>query len=447
MLDNLSGKFSHMLKYLRGEAKITEENMRVALREIKLSLLEADVNFKVVKRFIEGIREKALGEAVQQALTPYQQIVKIVRQELEGLLGGESRDLNPSTTRPAVIMLVGLQGTGKTTTAGKLAHHLQALGKTVLLCSLDLKRLAAAEQLEIIATEVKAQIFQHSGGPLNRIVRDLLARGREYGYDYIIADTAGRLHVDDDLMSELQHVKDALHPTEVMFVADALTGQDAVNSALAFSQNIGIDSIALTKLDADSRGGAALSMVSVTGKPIKFIGVGEKPGDFQKFHPERLASKILGMGDMLTFIEKAEKEFDEKEAEKVAQKLLRDEFSLEDFAGQLRQIEKLGSMKDIMGMLPHPISPLAGRQNPDQMEVDEDKVRHMVAIINSMTREERVKPKVINGRRRLRIARGSGRPVQEVNQLLKQFLELRKTMKKPFFRKMLKKFDFFGKMM
>jgi signal recognition particle subunit SRP54 len=443
MLENLSGKFNKVMRYLKGEAKITEDNMKTALREIKLSLLEADVNFKVVKRFIENIREKALGKEVQESLTPYQQVVKIVKTELEEMLGSTDKDLNEAPSKPTVIMLVGLQGTGKTTTAGKLAHYLKEQGKSSVLCSLDLKRLAAAEQLEAIAREVRVHYYGHDGKDLKRIVKALIKSSKEYGYDYVIADTAGRLHVDDQLMEELRQVKKSLNPPEVIFVADALTGQDAVNSAVSFHEQIGINSIILTKLDADARGGAALSIVSVTGKPITFIGVGEKYADFQKFYPDRLAAKILGMGDVLTLIEKAEKEFDEKQAEIMTQRLLRNEFTLDDFGVQLRQMQKMGSLSEIMGMMPN-----MGFNAPmNNMNLDDNRVRYLIAIINSMTKKERDNPKIINGRRRLRIARGSGRSVQEVNQLLKNYFEIKKYMKKPFFRKMLKKFDFLPKMM
>ena len=443
MLDNLSGKFNKVLKYLKGEAKITEENMQKALREIKLSLLEADVNFKVVKTFIANVKEKAMGAEVQESLSPYQQIIKIVRQELEEMLGSSSKEINSSPVKPAVIMLVGLQGTGKTTTAGKLANYLKDQGKTSLLCSLDLKRLAAGEQLQTIAKEVGVNFFTHDNGEMKKIVKDLMKSSRDYGYDYVIADTAGRLHIDDDLMGELEMVKKLLAPTEVFFVADSLTGQDAVNSALTFSQKIGVDSIILTKLDADARGGAALSIVSVTGKPIKFVGVGEKYADFQKFHPDRLASQILGMGDVLSLIEKAEKELDEKQAERIARRMMQNEFTLDDFLAQLQQMQKLGPMSEIMGMLPN----MGMMGNINSNAIDDKKIKNLGAIIQSMTLKERDKPKIINGRRRLRIAKGSGRSVQEVNQLLKNFNEIKKNMKKPFFRKMLKKFDFLSKMM
>lgn len=442
MLENLSERLNKVLRYLKGEVKITEENMQQALKDIRLSLLEADVNFRVVKKFIENIRVQAMGREVHDSLNPTQQVIKIVQGELIAMLGGESRELNRSSLKPTVIMLAGLQGSGKTTTAGKLALHLKGLDKSSLLCSLDLKRLAAGEQLEIIARESGVNFFKSDSRELSVLVRELKKNAADTGYDYVIADTAGRLHVDEELMGELRQVKEALQPAETVFVADALTGQDAVHSAQSFAEKIGVDSIILTKLDADTRGGAALSIVSVTGKPIKFIGIGEKPGDLQKFYPERLAAKILGMGDVLTLIEKAEKDFDHKQAEILSQRMLENEFSLEDFLAQLQQVEKLGPMNEVMGMLPN----LGFKGSMSDVHIDEKRIRHLMAVIESMTRKERDNPKIIDGRRRLRISRGSGRPVSEVNQVLKSYFEMKKNFKKPFFRKMLKKFDNFSKM-
>jgi signal recognition particle subunit SRP54 len=443
MLENLTNRFNKVLRYLKGEVQISEENMQQALKEIKLSLLEADVNFKVVKKFIENIRGKALGREVHESLNPSQQVIRIVQQELVAMLGSENRELNKTAVKPTVIMLAGLQGSGKTTTAGKLALHLKSLDKNSLLCSLDLKRLAAGEQLQIIAQEIGVNYFTSSSRELGLLTSELKKNAADYGYDFVIVDTAGRLHIDDELMEELRLVKEMLQPAEVIFVADALTGQDAVNSALSFSEKIGIDSIILTKLDADARGGAALSIVSVTGKPIKFIGNGEKLADLEKFYPERLTAKILGMGDMLTMIEKAEKDFDQQQAEVLSRRMLANEFGLDDFLGQLKQIEKLGSMNDIMGMLPN----MGFKGNMADVHVDDKRLRHLVAAIESMTCKERENPKIIDGRRRLRISRGSGRPVSEVNQVLKSYAEMKKNFKKPFFRKMLKKFDNFSKMM
>ncbi|MEN8154566.1 MAG: signal recognition particle protein [Acidobacteriota bacterium] len=441
MLDNLSGRFNKVFKYLKGEVKITEANIDKALKEIKLSLLEADVNFRVVKDFISKVKEKSMGKEVQESLNPYQHIVKIVRNELEIILGVSGSEINESAKKPSVIMLTGLQGTGKTTSAGKLALFLKNRGKSSILCSFDLKRMAAGEQLEIIAKEIGVNYFNPGGDKPEKIAKKLIKTSVEMGYDYIIADTAGRLHIDDELMDELKKVKSILSPAETIFVADSMTGQDAVNSAVSFLNTIGIDSILLTKLDSDTRGGAALSIVSATGKPIKFIGTGEKYSDLQQFHPDRLASQILGMGDVLTLIEKAEKDFDESQAEKLTKKLMKNEFTLEDFLAQLKQVQKLGSISDIMGMLPN-----MGLNQNANVNVDDKKINHLIAIVNSMNREEREKPKIINGKRRYRIAKGSGRSVQEVNQLLKQYFEMKKFMKKPFFRKMLKKFDISSKM-
>jgi signal recognition particle subunit SRP54 len=442
MLENLSERFGKVLRYLRGEVKVTEENMRQALKDIRLSLLEADVNFKVVKQFIENVRQKAAGREVHESLNPTQQVIQIVQAELTAMLGAENRELNRSPLKPTVIMLTGLQGSGKTTTAGKLALHLKGLDKSSLLCSLDLKRLAAGEQLEAIARESGINYFKSSSRDLPGLARELRKTAADTGYDYVIADTAGRLHVDEELMEELRRVKEALQPAETVFVADALTGQDAVHSAMSFGEKVGIDSIILTKLDADSRGGAALSIVSVTGRPIKFIGTGEKPGDLQKFHPGRLAAKILGMGDMLTLIEKAQKEFDEKQAEALSRRMLENEFSLDDFLAQLKQMEKLGPMDEVMGMLPGQ----GFKGSLANVHVDEKRLRHLMAVIESMTRKERDNPRIVDGRRRLRISRGSGRPVSEVNQVLKSYFEMKKNFKKPLFRKLLKKFDNFSKM-
>jgi len=443
VLENISGRFNKVFKYLKGEVKITEENIEKALKEIKLSLLEADVNFRVVKEFIGTIKKQALGSKVQDSLNPYQQMVKIVRTELENMLGTGSSDLNKSSEKPAVIMLTGLQGTGKTTSAGKLAHFLKSMGKSVMLCTFDLKRMAAGEQLRTISDQIGVNYFDSGQKDPKKIAAELLSRSKELGYDHVIADTAGRLHIDEELMAELKRVKSILNPVETIFVADAMTGQDAVNSALAFSGEIGIDSVLLTKMDSDTRGGAALSIVKVTGRPIKFIGTGEKHTDFQQFFPDRIASQILGMGDVLTLIEKAEKEFDEKESEKMARRMMRNEFTLNDFLAQLKQIKKLGSVSEIMGMMPNMGLPAGTGQDP---EADDKRITHTIAIINSMNRAERERPKIIDGKRRYRIAKGSGRSVQEVNQLLKQYTQMKKFMKKPFFRKMLQKFDFSSKM-
>jgi len=437
VLESLSERLAKVLRRLRGEVQVTEENMREALREIRLALLEADVNFKVVKEFIEAVRQKSLGREVHESLNPTQQVIQIVRQELTALLGGENRELSRSPLKPTVLMLAGLQGSGKTTSAGKLALHLKGLDKTCLLCSFDLKRLAAGEQLEAVARDSGIAFFRGRGREPGERARELRQAAQATGYDYVIADTAGRLHVDDELMDELRRVKEALQPAEPLYVADALTGQDAVRSAQRFAETVGVDSILLTKLDADARGGAALSIVRATGRPIKFVGTGEKPGDLQPFHPERLAARILGMGDVLPLIEKAQKEFDEKQAEAVSRRMLENEFGMDDFLAQLRQVEQLGPLEEIAGLLPGAL--------PAGVRLDGKRLRHLRAVIESMTRRERENPRLIDGRRRLRIARGAGRPVSEVNQVLKSYLEMRKNFKKPFFRRMLKKFDKAGK--
>ncbi|MBN1197306.1 MAG: signal recognition particle protein [Candidatus Aminicenantes bacterium] len=444
MLDNLSGRLTKVMRYLKGEATVTEDNMKLALREIRLSLLEADVNYLVVKEFIAKLRERALGQEVRESLTPYQQVIKIVQAELTRLLGETRKELGRAQRKPGVIMLVGLQGTGKTTTAGKLARFLKRRGDSVLLSSLDPKRLAAAEQLAAVAREVDVPCHRaQSDISLERQVGGLLREARETGYDHVIADTAGRLHIDDSLMQELISLKHALNPEEILFVGDALTGQDAVESARRFNEAVGISGIILTKMDADARGGAALSMVSATGKPIVFLGTGEKPDDLQPFHPDRLAAQILGMGDVLSLIERAEEEMDQREAERVARRMMRNEFTLEDFAAQLEQMTRLGSLQDILGMLPHMGGKAVALQGA---ELDDRNIAHMIAIIRSMTPDERGRPKIINGRRRLRIARGAGRSVQEVNRLLKGYQEMRKTMGKPMFRRMMKRFDISRKM-
>jgi len=435
MFDQLSDRLQKVLKYLRGEAKVTDRNMAEALRMLRLAFLEADVNYKVVKDFEERIRVKALDQKVLDSLTPAQQVIKIVRDELTAVLGGEAKPLHFASPPPSIFMLVGLQGSGKTTTCGKLARYVQGLHRSPLLVSFDLKRLAAQDQLRLIADQLKAPFYEitpaHLAAP-QKTLRELVQHARNHSFDPLIVDTAGRLHVDEDLMHELEMVRDILNPTEVIYVGDALTGQDAVKSAKAFGDRIGVTSIILTKLDGDSRGGAALSIVSVTGRPIKFAGMGETFDKLEVFHPDRMASRILGLGDLLTLIEKAEQEADAKETEDLARKLRREEFTLEDFRKQLRQLKKMGSLSGLLGHLPGtgPFKQLAKAQ------VDDRKVQHFEAIINSMTPQERANERIIDGSRRKRISRGSGRPVQEVNQLLKQFVEMKRMMKKPGFKKM-----------
>ena len=434
MFEQLSARLEKVLKFVRGEGKITEKNMAEALRMIRLALLEADVNYKVVKDLIESVQAKALDQKVLDSLTPGQQVIKILRDELTAILGGEARPLRFSGQPPTILMLVGLQGSGKTTSCGKLAKWCLGLQKNPLLMSVDLKRPAAQDQLQMIAGQLGLPFYglapDQTASP-QKALKDLLIHTRNRGYDPLIVDTAGRLHIDEELMTELRLVKETLLPTEVIYVGDAMTGQDAVKSAQAFEEKIGLTSVILTKLDGDARGGAALSIVAVTGKPIKFVGTGEKFDKLEVFHPDRMASRILGLGDILSLIEKAEQEADVQEAEEIARKLGKEEFTLDDFRKQLKQIRKMGSFSQLLKYLPSGgmFKNLAG------VEMDDRKILHYEAIIGSMTPRERDDPRIIDGRRRLRIAKGSGRPVFEVNQLLKQFLEMKRMMKKSQFKK------------
>lgn len=436
MFDQLSNRLQKALKYLRGEGKITEKNMAEALRMIRLAFLEADVNYRVVKDFIEHIKDKALEEQVLLSLTPAQQVIKIVRDELTSILGQSERKLRFSSPPPSIFMMVGLQGSGKTTTCGKLAKWVKGLGKNPLLVSFDLKRPAAQDQIKMISQNLDLPFYEMTVRQMSNpghVLQDLLNFTKNRGYDPLIVDTAGRLHIDKELMGELCMVKDILQPTETIYIGDSMTGQDAVKSAQLFEEKIGLTSIILTKLDGDARGGAALSIVSVTEKPIKFVGTGEKFDQFEVFHPERMASRIIGMGDILSLVEKAQKETDLKEAEELARRLRKQEFTLDDFKKQLVQMRKMGSLSQILSLLPTG-GPL---KNISKINIDDKKVVNFEAIINSMTPGERTRPKMINGSRRLRIAKGSGRPVSEVNQLLKQFLEIKKMMKKSQFQKLL----------
>lgn len=436
MLDQLSNRLQKVMKFLRGEGKITERNMSEALKMLRMALLEADVNYKVVKDFETKIREKALDQKVLDSLTPAQHVIKIVRDELTSILGHDAKKLEFASPSPSVYMLVGLQGSGKTTTCGKLANWVRDHQKNPLLVSFDLKRPAAQDQLKMITSQLDIPFYGLSKEQMaspQKALKEVLKSAKNRGHDPLIVDTAGRLHVDEELMEELKMVKEILRPTEVIFVGDSMTGQDAVKSAQLFEKKIGLTSIILTKLDGDARGGAALSMTSVTGKPIKFVGVGEKFDKLEVFHPDRMASRILGMGDMLTLIEKAEKQADLKEAEEFARKLRKQEFSLEDFKKQLIQLKKMGSLSQFLHMLP-----TGGMfKNVSDLNIDDKKIVYFEAIINSMTNSERENPKIISGSRRARIARGSGRPVSEVNQLLKQFFEMKKMMKKSQFQKLL----------
>jgi len=434
MFEQLSARLEKVLKFVRGEGKITEKNMAEALRMIRLALLEADVNYKVVKELIERVQTKALDQEVLDSLTPGQQVIKILRDELTAILGNEAKPLRFSGQPPTILMLVGLQGSGKTTSCGKLAKWCLTLQKNPLLVSFDLKRPAAQDQLQMIAGQLDLPFYEMSREEMTspqKALKGLIIHTRNRGYDPLIVDTAGRLHIDEELMTELRLVKETLLPTEIIYVGDAMTGQDAVKSAQAFEEKIGLTSVILTKLDGDARGGAALSIVTVTGKPIRFVGTGEKLDKLEIFHPDRMASRILGMGDILSLIEKAEQEADVQEAEEIARKLGKEEFNLEDFRKQLKQIRKMGSFSQILKYLPSGgmFKNLAG------VEMDDRKILHYEAIIGSMTPRERDDPRTIDGRRRLRIAKGSGRPVFEVNQLLKQFLEMKKMMKRSQFKK------------
>jgi signal recognition particle subunit SRP54 len=439
MLDQLSARLQRVMKFLRGEGKITERNIGEALKMLRMALLEADVNYMVVKDLEGNIKEKALDQRVLDSLTPAQQVIKIVRDQLTAILGQEAQRLKFESQAPSVFMLVGLQGSGKTTTCGKLAKWVVGLNKKPLLVSFDLKRPAAQDQLKMITNMLKLPFYELTKEQMaspRKALKEVLKYAKNQSLDPVIVDTAGRLHVDEELMEELRLVKNILNPTEVIYVGDSMTGQDAVKSAQLFDEKIGLTSIILTKLDGDARGGAALSMVSVTKKPIKFVGVGEKFDKFEVFHPDRMASRILGMGDMLSLIEKAEKEADIKEAEDLARKLRKHEFTLEDFQKQLIQLRKMGSLSQLLHMLP-----TGGMfKNVSNMEIDDKKMIYFEAIINSMTVKERENPKIIGGSRRARIARGSGRPVYEVNQLLKQFYEMKKMMKKSQFQKLLSNF-------
>src|SRR6202451_1846375 len=427
MFDNLSDKLQRVFKNLRGEGKLTAENMDAALREIRVALLEADVHFRVVKQFTEAIKEKAQGEEVLAALSPAQQVVKIVRDELIKTLGSHQSKLRMANEPPTAILIVGLQGSGKTTTTGKLARWLSRNGHSPLMVSVDVYRPAAREQLRVIARDINLPIY--AGTAEETLPADLGRAARREavnsGRDVLLVDTAGRLHIDDELMGELQQLKEQLSPVEILFVADAMTGQDAVKSADEFHKRLGITGVILTKMDGDARGGAALSIRQVTGQPLKFVGVGEKPDALEQFHPDRVAQRILGMGDMLSLIEKVEESIDQKQAEEMQRKLLDDDFTLADFRDQIKQVRKLGPLESILGMMPQ-LGPLKDLKN---VKVDENEITRLVAIIDSMTPRERANHMMINGARRRRIAKGSGTSVQEVNNLLKQYSQARKMMK------------------
>lgn len=424
MLEDLSSKLEAILKKVRGQGKLSEKNIADSLKEIRRALLEADVNYRVVKQFINDVQEKALGEAVLRSVTPGQQIVKIVHDELVRLMGESNTSLKFAGIPPTVIMLCGLQGSGKTTFAGKLGNHLRKKGRHPMLVAADVYRPAAKTQLEIVGKSLNIPVYSTASNDALQICKESIKAAREKSCDILILDTAGRLHIDEEMMRELQVIKRELKPQEILFIADGMTGQDAVNAASQFLERLDYDGVVLTKMDGDARGGAALSIRSVTNRPIKFISVGEKMDALEPFHPERMASRILGMGDVVSLVEKAQESIDLEEAEKLERRLRKDQFNLEDFYSQLQQIKKMGPLEQLLGMIPGVGKQLQGVQIDDRAFVKVE------AIINSMTLKERRKPQILNGSRRKRIAAGSGTRVQDVNQLLRQFEEMKKMIKR-----------------
>jgi signal recognition particle subunit SRP54 len=424
MFDTLTGKLDAVFKKLRGRGVLKEDDVKEAMREVRLALLEADVNFKVVKEFISKVQERAVGREILASLTPGQQVIKVVHEELVALLGGMQSKLHLSPNPPTVIMMVGLQGSGKTTTAGKLAKNFKKDGRKVLLVPADTRRPAAVEQLKTLARQVGVDAFDSGSSDPVAICRDAKAYAERSLVEVVILDTAGRLQIDAPLMEELRQIKAGVKPHEVLFVADAMTGQEAVNIAETFNKDLGFDGVVLTKLDGDARGGAALSVKAVTGRPIKFTGMGEKLDALEPFFPDRMASRILGMGDVMSLIEKAQETVDAEEAAKLAKKLKQSSFDLEDFRTQLKQVKKMGGLGSIMGMIPG----MNKMKLPDA-EVNDKELTKVDAIISSMTPRERANHTIINGSRRARIAKGSGTQVQDVNRLLKQFAEMQKMMK------------------
>ena len=421
--EGLSGKLNQVFKKLKSHGKLTESDVKAAMREVRMALLEADVSYKVVKDFVQKVSERAVGEEVLNSLTPAQQVIKFVNEELCSLMGNENARINFPSKPPCVIMMCGLQGSGKTTHAAKLAKMLKKEGHYPLLVACDIYRPAAINQLQVVGERAGVKVFEMGQIDPRIIVREAMRFAKDHGHDVVILDTAGRLHIDLELMDELKDLKKLAHPNEIMLVVDAMTGQDAVNVAKAFDDALGIDSVLMSKLDSDTRGGAALSVLAVTGKPIKYVGMGEKLDDFEQFHPQRMASRILGMGDVLTLIEKAESTVSEKDAAKIAKKLEQNKFDMNDLLDQLRQIQKMGSIRSIINMLPG-----VGDKLKD-VDVDEKQFVRIEAMITSMTRAEREKPSIINPSRKRRIAAGSGTRVEDVNRLLKQFDQMQKMMK------------------
>lgn len=423
--ENLSDKLQSVFKQLRSKGKLTEKDVKDAMREVKLALLEADVNYKIVKQFVNKVNERAVGAEVLESLTPGQQVIKIVNEELIELMGSAQSKLTFSNHPPTIYMMVGLQGAGKTTTSGKLAGLLRKQGKNPLLVACDVYRPAAIKQLQVVGNNYNISVFEMGDklSPVD-IAKESVKYASEHKHDVILIDTAGRLHINEELMDELKNIKAAVRIQEILLVVDAMTGQDAVTVAESFNEQLGVDGIILTKLDGDARGGAALSVRSVTGKPIKYIGMGEKMEDLEPFYPDRMASRILGMGDVLSLIEKAQEAYDEKQALEMAQKMKNNEFTLEDFLDQMQKLKKMGPLKDLLGMIPG-----MSQLNLNDAEIDPKAMAHIEAIIQSMTKEERQNPSILNGPRKKRIANGSGRSIAEVNRLLKQFEEMKKMMK------------------
>lgn len=423
--DQLSSKLQDVFKQLRKKGKLTDKDIKLALREVKVALLEADVNFKVVKNFIKTIEERAIGAEVLESLTPGQQVIKIVNEELIALMGSSNSRISFATKGITPVMMIGLQGAGKTTTSAKLASVMKSQGKRPLLAACDIYRPAAIDQLKTVGKQVNIPVFSlgtdHS--PVE-IAKKAIEHAKENNHDVVIIDTAGRLHIDEVLMDELKAIKSEVKPQEILLVVDAMTGQDAVNVAESFNEAIGIDGVIMTKLDGDSRGGAALSVKAVTNKPIKYVGMGEKLGDLEPFHPERIASRILGMGDMLTLIEKAQQTFDEKKAKELEAKLRKAEFNFEDFLEQMQQVKQMGPINQLIGMIPGLNTAKLGN-----IDIDDKQMAHIEAIILSMTKEERLNPNILNMQRKKRIAKGSGRDIQEVNRLIKQFEQTQGLMK------------------
>ena len=430
IFEGLSERLQATFKKLRGHGKLTEKEVNEAMRDVRMALLEADVNFKVVKDFINKVKERAVGQNILDTLTPAQAVIKIVDEELTALMGGTQSRLNISPTPPTVIMMVGLQGAGKTTTTGKLALSLKKQGKRPLLVADDIYRPAAVKQLQVLGEQLDVPVFSmESGTDAVTIAGAAVPYANAHAADVIIIDTAGRLHVNEELMQELKAIKGEVRPHEILLVVDAMTGQDAVNVAASFNEDLGLDGVVLTKMDGDARGGAALSVKAVTGCPIKFVGMGEKLEALEPFHPDRMASRILGMGDVLSLIEKAQTVYDLEEAKKMEKKFRKDEFTLDDFLSQLQQVRKMGSFEQILGMLPG-MGNIKKQLEGVNVDLNGKEIKHVEAIIRSMTLKERADVNLLNGSRRKRIAMGSGTRVQEVNKVLKQFAEMRKMMKK-----------------